>query len=264
MCQLHCEHCNGVYLGGMLPAETPEALLSTCRKLRVAQAIGALLSGGSNNDGGILNLNVMLDAIRQVKRETGLILNLHPGLLDSATAQALAVDFASLEIPSEETIRNVFRLDAHIVNYLETYAYLQAAGINVIPHVCVYQGDEDRLLQGLASPPDVIVVIVFSPTRNTRMASAVIPTPQTVAGVIARIRVMYPQAELALGCMRPKMYKVREAMEVRALQAGVTRMALPSPKTLQYAVQNDYEIRAFDACCALPEVYEPLARRVAT
>ena len=101
-CQLSCQHCNREYLRGMIPAMTPETLVRTCRDLRAKGAIGALLSGGSTRDGGILNMREMREAIVQAKAETGLILNIHPGLMDEATVQALsgAIDFVSLEIPS--------------------------------------------------------------------------------------------------------------------------------------------------------------------
>ncbi len=146
-CRLNCQHCNRAYLRGMAPAETPETLLATCRKLRDEGAIGVLLSGGSGRGGEILNLDRMVDAIQRVKVETGLLLNMHPGLMDRATAQALggAIDFASLEIPSDETIRDVFGLAATASDYFATYDHLLAAGIPVVPHVAVYDGTEDRL-----------------------------------------------------------------------------------------------------------------------
>ncbi len=64
-CALHCEHCNATYLGGMLKAETPEALRALCQKLARKGAVGALLSGGSDKHGGILNLPMMLPVYTQ-------------------------------------------------------------------------------------------------------------------------------------------------------------------------------------------------------
>ena len=268
-CKLHCAHCDATYLGGMLPAETPEALVDRCRALRQSGAIGALLSGGSDTDGTLLNLAAMTDAIRQAKRETGLIFNLHPGLIDAATAQKLAgaVDFASLDIPSDDVIQRVLGLDATTAGYIVAYCTLRAAGIDVVPHVTVYNGDEAELLEPVAATgdaPHTIVVIVFSPTRGTPMADVPAPRPEAVANVVAGVKALFPAAEISLGCMRPRSRPLREAIELAALRAGVARMELPSQKTLRYAREAGYEIATFDACCALPEAYEPMAVRAKT
>ncbi|MGC9393297.1 MAG: radical SAM protein [Anaerolineae bacterium] len=265
-CNLHCAHCDATYLGGMLPADTPEALVERCRALRQNGAIGALLSGGSDTDGTLLNLAAITDAIRQAKQETGLILNLHPGLIDAATAQRLtgAVDFASLDIPSDDVIQRVLRLDATTANYIAAYHTLRAARIDVVPHVTVYNGDEAGLLQSIAAGDDLphtVVVIVFSPTRGTPLADVPAPEPEAVANVVAGIKALFPAAEISLGCMRPRTRPLREAIELAALQAGVARMELPSQKTLRYARDAGYDIVMFDACCALPEVYESIALR---
>lgn len=265
-CALHCAHCDATYLGGMLPATTPEALVERCRALRQNGAIGVLLSGGSDTVGTLLNLAAVTDAIRQVKQETGLILNLHPGLIDAATAQKLAgvVDFASLDIPSDDVIRCVLGLDATTASYIAAYHTLRAAGIDVVPHVTVYNGDEAGLLRPIAAGndlPHTIVVIVFSPTRNTPMADAPAPGPEAVANVVAGVKALFPAAEISFGCMRPRARALREAIELAALGAGVARMELPSQKTLRYARDAGYEIVSFDACCALPISLELTATR---
>lgn len=265
-CALHCAHCDATYLGGMLPADTPEALVERCRALRQNGAIGALLSGGSDTDGTLLNLAAMTDAIRQAKRETGLIFNLHPGLIDAATAQQLAgaVDIASLDIPSDDVIQRVLGLEATTTSYIAAYYTLRAAGIDVVPHVTVYNGDEAGLLQPIAAAgdaPHVVVVIVFSPTRGTPMADVPAPGAEAVANVVAEIKTLFPAAEISLGCMRPRSRALREAIELAALRASVARMELPSQKTLRYARDVGYEIASFDACCALPTTLEQAAIR---
>ncbi|MGC9523470.1 MAG: radical SAM protein [Anaerolineae bacterium] len=260
-CRLSCEHCNRAYLRGMAPATTDAALYETCKRLADEGAIGVLLSGGSDRDGSILNLRDRVATIRRIKAETGLILNLHPGLMDAETAEALGdvIDFASVEIPSDETIRDVFRLDATRDDYVATYDALRAAGIRVAPHVTVYEGGEERLLEGLA-PPEVVTVIVFSPTRDTPMADVTPPSASMVGDVIRGIKAAYPTTEISLGCMRPRTRDLRVAIEVAALDAGATRMVLPSRETLDLAEERGYEIARFDACCALPKSLEPLAR----
>lgn len=265
-CRLNCRHCNRAYLKGMLPAESSEALIERCRALEAEGAIGVLLSGGSDRDGGILNLPMRLDAIRQVKAKTNLILNIHPGLVDDATAQRLTVDFASLEIPDTGKIRDVSGLDATTADYVATYRRLRAAGVNVVPHIAVYDGQEAGLLDDLIpqpgeAAPETIVVIVFSPTRGTPMADVPPPAPETVRHVVQEIGEMFPETELALGCMRPRSRDVRHAIELAALDAGVSRIALPSRQILATARDRGYTVTAFDGCCALPVAFEDRARR---
>ena len=84
-CALKCRHCRGVYIKNMLSASTPEKLMEVCRKLDENNAVGILLSSGYNKDGGLLNLKRMLPAIKKIKKETKLIINIHPGFVDKKT-----------------------------------------------------------------------------------------------------------------------------------------------------------------------------------
>ncbi len=255
-CALHCEHCNATYLGGMLKADTPEALLSLCHQLGKKGAVGVLLSGGSDESGGILNLESMLPTISQIKKETSLIINIHPGIMSEKTAQNLQVDFASLEIPSDDTIRNIFGLNLTRDNYFATYQRLKHAGLHVVPHVSVYNGTEHTLLDGIENP-ETIVVIVFSPTQGTHMAKAPSPTPDMVRSVVKGVKRMFPDAEISLGCMRTRERKLRYAIEIAALEGGATRIELPSKMTLKGAQALGFTSTVnFDACCALPKSLE--------
>lgn len=257
-CELHCRHCTATYLAGMTSVTTPEALLAAGCRLQERGALGALLSGGSTREGAILNLQPMLAAIRCLKAETGLLFNLHPGLLDESTAAMLAgaIDFASLEIPSTETVQRVFGLQATTEDYRATYTRLRSAGIPVIPHVTVYDGSEAALLEGLTSP-ETVVVIVFSPTPGTPMSTTPPPSPDKVGKVFRQVRALFPEAELALGCMRPRGGETRVTLEMAALKAGATRIELPARATLEAARALGYTITRFDTCCALPRQFEP-------
>jgi len=257
-CTLKCGHCNGVYLKGMHSADTPEELIKACRELAENNAVGTLVSGGSDNKGQMLNLTRMLGALRKAKEETGLIINIHPGLIAKEIARDLAVDFASLEIPSDTVIRKVLNLDVRHRDYVETYHNLKDAGITVVPHICIYTGGESELLKDITGPP-VIVVIVFTPTRNTPMSAEKSPDVKDIGRVINNIHQMFPDTEISLGCMRPRNGLVREEIEIEALKSGVSRMEIPSRKTIRYALNLGYEVKNFDACCALPERYERLA-----
>lgn len=257
-CALKCRHCSSVYLRNMIPAPTPEKLIKACRKINENNGVGFLLSGGYDEKGRLLNLERMLPAIKKIKKETGLIINIHPGPVNKKVSEQLDVDFASVEIPSDTMIKNVFRLNAKTDDYVETYYNLKNAGIDVVPHVCVYSGDEHKLLKSIEKP-SAIVVIVFTPTKNTPMQNESAPEAKMIGNVIRNIKKMFPYSEISLGCMRPRNRVVRAEIEIEALKSGVSRMELPSEKTISYAKEKGYEIKRFDACCALPKKYEYLA-----
>ena len=257
-CTLQCKHCSGLYLKGMQSADTPEKLMRACQELDKNNAVGTLVSGGSDNSGRMLNLTRMLGALRKVKEETNLIINIHPGLITKEIAREMAVDFASLEIPSDAVIKKVFNLDVRHQDYVETYHNLSDAGITVVPHICIYTGEESELLEDITGP-SVIVVIVFTPTRNTPMSAEKSPDVKDIGRVITNIHQMFPDTEISLGCMRPRSVMVRDEIEIEALKAGVSRMEMPSKNTIRYAMNLGYEIKKFDACCALPERYERFA-----
>ena len=262
-CILQCRHCAGVYLKGMIPAETPEKLLRACHKLNSNNALGILLSGGSDNNGRMLNLTHMLETLHRIKQETRLLINIHPGLISKEIGRELCVDFASLEIPSDTVIRNVFGLNATSSDYIRTYHNLRDAGIAVIPHICIYSGEESSLLKDL-DEPSTIVVIVFTPTRHTPMSAEKSPEVKIIGKTICNIREIFPKAEISLGCMRPRNNLTREKIEREALISGISRIEMPSQKTSNYAIKLGYEIRKFDACCALPIKYEALASSIST
>jgi uncharacterized radical SAM superfamily protein len=244
----------------MLSAVNPGELISVCQRLQQKNAVGVLLSGGSNTSGGMLNLDKMLATISRIRQETNLILNIHPGVMSTDTIKYLDVDFASLEIPSDETIHDTFGLRLRREDYINTYHLLRHAGIQVVPHVCVYNGTEDILLDGIEIP-ETVVIIVFSPTRGTSMADAPSPTPDMVKRVVRRIRQKFPAAEISLGCMRSRERDLRYGIEVAALEGGATRIELPLKKTLVHAKSLGFTtIVSFDACCALPNYLEKRAK----
>ncbi|OQB02510.1 MAG: hypothetical protein BWY25_00515 [Chloroflexi bacterium ADurb.Bin222] len=220
-CELQCRHCTAMYLAGMRSVATPEALLAAGRRLRDGGALGALLSGGSTREGALLNLKPLAGAIQ----------------------------------PATETAQRIFGLRATTADYRAAYERLRAAGIPVIPHLTVYEGSEAALLEGIA-PPETVVIIVFAPTPGTPMATTPAPAPEAVSKVFRGVRERFPQAELALGCMRPRDRRMRAALELAALEAGATRIELPARATLDAARARGHVIQRFEACCALPRALE--------
>jgi uncharacterized radical SAM superfamily protein len=266
-CALNCKHCGGKVLETMRPAETPEKLFALAAKLKQQGASGFLVSGGCLPDGSV-PLKPFIPAIEKIKRELGLTVFVHTGIINSDTALALktaGVDAALIDIiGSDETVKKVYNLNVTVKDYARSLNALQEAGLNLVPHVIV--GLHDGKLKGelealkiIASvKPSAIVVIAFMPIHGTAMADAKPPQPAEIAKVTTAARLMFPRTPLALGCVRPK-GKHRTETDILALKAGVDAIAFPSEEAVKYAEVKGYEFSFSSHCCA--QIYVDAAFR---
>ena len=108
--------------------------------------------------------------------------------------------------------------------------------------------------------PSLLVMIIFRPTKGTVLENCKIPNLDEISVVVKKVKEMFPDKDISLGCIRPRLEQ-REEIELAALQAGVNRMEIPSKNTLKSAEKMGYTIRTVYACCALPEALEDLAVR---
>ncbi len=248
----------------MHPAVTPEKLFTLCAELKQKGALGCLISGGCTPDGAV-PLEKFVPAIAKVKRELGLTVFVHTGIINAEEAQqlkAVGVDAALIDIiGSDETIRQIYNLKTTVKIYAESLKALSEAGISFVPHVIVglhhgrLHGERNALNMIAAYKPSAIAVISFMPIRGTAMANTKPPTPTDIARVAAAARVMLPETPLVLGCMRPK-GKHRVVTDVYALKAGVDAVAFPSEEAIRYAENEGYEIGFSSFCCA--QIYRDL------
>ncbi|GAB4323138.1 MAG: radical SAM protein [Promethearchaeota archaeon] len=269
-CSLDCSHCGKKYLHGMIPAPTPDALYETCLELERKGARGCLVSGGCDEKGAV-PLEPFLDCIARVKRETNLVLNLHTGLLSEAVADGLAqagVDVVSFDVNVDpEVIRDVYHLDATPEDYARALKYLVDRGVTVVPHVCLglnrgrLVSEFDALKFLSEFPFEVLVFIVLIPPRDPPAANLFSePSPEDLARLVAVARLRYPPVDVALGCMRPKNPRARLQFEKGAVEAGASRLVMPSPKTRAWLVKKGYDLRVKKGCCAVHGEPEALLR----
>ena len=175
-CALNCKHCGGKVLETMHPADSPEKLLALCTKLKQEGAKGVLVSGGCLPDGSV-PLQKFMAALASVKRDLGLTVFVHTGIVDAETAVALkaaGVDAALIDvIGSDETIREIYNLNTTAKQYENSLKALSAAGIDFVPHVIVglHHGELKGELHALKMikpyKPSAIVVISFMPIHGT-------------------------------------------------------------------------------------------------
>lgn len=219
-----------------------------------------MLSGGYNSDGHV-PFEPFLDAIERVKRETGLFISAHTGLLPKSLARELGragIDLADFDlIGDDETIRLVLGIERNVEDYRRALLTLKAELPRVAPHICVgvHAGElrgELRALE-IASEvnPAVLVLLALAPTPGTSFGDVAPPTPEDMARITAEARLKFPEAQLALGCMRPR-GRGRVELELAALRSGVDRIEMPARRTIDEATRLGLNVEKLNACCSVP------------
>lgn len=269
-CALHCEHCNEKYLDGMKHILTNDNLEQFLMKLHSDGGTGVLLSGGCDPDGSVPLLK-FLDTVKKVKERTGLIINTHTGLLNEDTAKKLAeakVDIVSFDINmDEEIVKNIYHLEKDLDEYKRAVELLKENNLNIVPHICIglHYGKLHKELNSLkfikesGIDPKLIVLIALIPPKGKEDIFQE-PKPLDIAKIAALIRFIFPKTEISLGCMRPR-GDIKVELEKLAINAGINRIEIPSPKTIKWLKEENPEIvlKYFSACCAIPSEYDNFA-----
>ncbi|MEM2912620.1 MAG: radical SAM protein [Candidatus Bathyarchaeia archaeon] len=261
-CALKCKHCDGIVLRTMYPASTPKELVSLCKTLKQQGAKGCLISGGCMPNGSV-PIDNFIEALAQVKKETDLTIAVHTGIIKPSTAQRLAeakVDSALIDIiGSEETIKEVYRLNVKIEDYEKSLEALHEAGIPLVPHVLVglhfgkLKGEFKALEMISKYKPAAVIIIAFMPIKGTPMETVAPPKPEEIAKVLVAARLMMPNTPVVLGCMRPKgTHRVKTDM--LAIESGVNAIAFPTVEAVKLAEALGYEVSFSSLCCS--QAYE--------
>ncbi len=258
VCSLNCKHCAGKVLETMHSAVTPERLFELGLKLKKNGAKGCLVSGGCLPDGSV-PLDDFVPVLGRFKRELGLTVFVHTGIIKQDTAVALKdadIDAALIDvIGSAETIGKIYNLKVTIQDYASSLKVLQEAKLKIVPHVIVGLNDgkldgENQALKMIQEiKPSALVIIAFMPIHGTAMAKIPPPKPIDISKVTALARLMFQEIPLVLGCMRPK-GKSRGETDVLALKAGVDAIAFPSEEGVEYAKSKGYNTDFSSYCCA--------------
>jgi hypothetical protein len=257
-CQLKCEHCRSRILETMHAARSPEELIELGRRLKEKGGEGLLISGGSREDGSVPLLEYA-GALRSLK-QLGFTIAVHTGLVDRELGAALAdagIDIAMLDIlGADETIREVYHLDATITDFEESLALLCQSGVRTAPHVVIglHFGRIAGELQALEliARHDItaLVLVVLTPQPGTPMQAVTPPSPEEAGEIFVAAREMFPQVPILLGCARPYGDHKRRTDEL-ALRAGLNGIAYPAEGIVESARQMGLEPVFSEQCCSL-------------
>ncbi len=263
-CALKCQHCNGRVLDTMVPVHSPEELFDVCAKLKKDGAAGCLISGGCLPDGSI-PIDRFVDVIAQIKKNLGLTVIVHTGVIAFSTAKRLkaaGVDAALIDIiGSDETIREVYHLDVRVEDYDRSLRAFHEVGIPFVPHVLVglhygeLKGELNALKMIAKYSPSAVIAIAFMPIRGTPMEKVTPPEPEDIAKILVTSKLLMPNIPIALGCMRPKS-EHRKRTDLLAVKAGVNGIAFPVEETVQLAESLNLEISFSSLCCS--QIFEDI------
>ena len=257
-CALKCKHCDGKILKTMIPALTPEELFDICRKLKARGCLGCLISGGSTPDGAV-PLDKFSGALARIKRELGMMIVVHTGIVNSSTVKKLkdaGIDAALIDIiGSDETIQEICQIKKTVRNFDQSMKILREYEIPFVPHIIVglHHGKlkgEFKAIEIISKyNPAAIVIISFMPMIGTKMENIEPPVPEDIAKVIISTRYKLPDVPIVLGCVRP-LGEHRIKTDILALRAGINGIAFPSEKAITFAKSIGLDASFSSICCS--------------
>ncbi len=257
-CSLKCQHCSGKMLETMIPVDSPSSLIALCKRIERNGGVGCLISGGCRPDGTV-PLENFVEAIKRTKSQTSLTVVVHTGVLKEDMATRLAdaqIDAALIDvIGSDETIREIYRLNATVHDYEESIRALHDAGVRFVPHILVglHYGKLKGELQALrlvsSYDPAALIFIALIPIKGTPMENIPPPHPLDVTKVMISARKLMPRIPHALGCARPTAAHRRET-DVLAIKAGINAIAFPSDEAISTAKSLGLETSFSPMCCS--------------
>lgn len=259
-CALACDHCQMRVLQGMLPLPRREGgLFDLCAELAAQGVRGVLVSGGCDRHGRVPLQPHMADLLR-VRRELGMVIRVHTGLLDAETAAGLGqvdVDGAMIDIiGADATIRQVYHLDATVADYERSLALLDRHQIPAVPHIILglhygrFLGEYAALEMVARHRLRLLVLVVLMPLYGTPMAGVNPPSAEEIGALFRYARSRLPNTPIMLGCARP-LGPLKATIDRLAVDAGLNGIAYPAEGIVGYARARGLVPRFHDACCGV-------------
>jgi hypothetical protein len=237
----------------MKPTVTPEELSEAFRNAQIEGARCVLLSGGFTRDGR-LPVSGFTDALAKAKRDTGLKVEAHLGLLGDQEIELLGkagVDAFLLDIIGDQgTIDDYFGGTWRVEDYERVIKAANGCMPTVAPHVLI--GVDGGHVKGEYRAIDIATRAgVDSLAILTLTHSSFVTGFDEIEGVMqyARRRM---KSHLTLGCMRGS-GRGRLALEKLAVELGFNGIANPAKETVEYAKSLGLLTVEVESCC----VFEP-------
>ncbi len=258
-CALDCDHCQAKILAPMIPATTPDALLTAVRRLAAEQDLGGFLLSGGSNRVNEMPYGRFLDAIAALHAELPhLRILAHTALMPADLARRLAeagVETAMMDVIGDDaTIREIYHLDRPVADFAAALDGLCRSGMRVVPHIVLglHRGElrgEWRALEIVrAHPVDALVLVVLMPAFAR--PGFVAPSPSVVGQFLLDARLALPECPVLLGCGRPPgLHRIE--VDAYAVLAGLDAIAYPASGAVTLARALGRPVAQAVRCCAL-------------
>lgn len=251
-CDLNCIHCRGSLLRPMIPAKTPDELISVIKGLERDGMEGALISGGCDKEGR-MPWKKFIPALQRL--DTPLFLSCHIGLnVDKKIAEGIkssAISQSLIDVVGDsDTLREIYNLsDFSIME--KTIENVFNYGPEIIPHIIVgiykgkIKGEYNALKMLLPYHPKLVVLVILMPE-----IMQVSPPPiLDVIEVFKEAKKMF--SKIALGCARPR-GEYRYKLEEKLIKEGlITRLCLWSDRAIKAAREEGYTMTYHSTCCSI-------------
>ncbi|TNE55298.1 MAG: radical SAM protein [Bacteroidetes bacterium] len=258
-CALDCDHCNKKILEPMIPLNRKEGLFSMCQRLAANGTESVLISGGSLKTGEVPFIR-HIDDIRRVKEELGLRIIMHTGLIrdekEVAALKDAGVDGVALDIiGSNETIREVYHLDATVEDFDRSLELLAKYGLSLRPHIILglhygkFLGEYQALDMIAKYPVHSLVVVILVPMSDTNMWGIDPPDTGEVADFFVKARLRMPDTNIMLGCARP-LGDYKKIVDKAAVEAGFNGIAYPAEGVVAHAKEMGLKTVFFENSCS--------------
>ncbi|MFQ5707750.1 MAG: radical SAM protein [bacterium] len=257
-CALQCDHCAAKILDPMIPLHSSESLFDLCARLDAAGTQGVLISGGSSRTGAVPLLKHIED-IARVKRELALRVLVHCGLVTEQTAAALkgaGVDGVMIDIiGADETIRDVYHLDATVADFDRSLELLVKYGHSVRPHIILglhygqFLGENTALEIIARYPVHALILVILTPLADTAMQGVAPPAVSELQDFFQKARLAMPRTLMLLGCSRPLGHH-KSAVDRAAVDCGLNGIAYPAEGIVEYSESKGLRPNFFENACS--------------
>ncbi|MCD6340729.1 MAG: radical SAM protein [Desulfurococcales archaeon] len=254
-CELMCPYCRGRYLVGMEDVNSPEKLRKVMEHYYARGARGFLISGGFTRDGYLIISEAHLSVLREFKAgHDDIVISVHSGLLPKELLDkmwSIGVDFIDFEVPpSNSYLRNMKNLPKHSVSdYIEFIDYVTRYDRDfIVPHVVLHSkestiSNELGVINELSKFKLRLLVALIEISGGSELSVGNTLNIERITSALRYSRRLF--SEVALGCMRPSIFRARyDELVVR--ENLVDRIVNPRRNLILR-----YELPVIYACCSI-------------
>ncbi len=218
-CELMCPSCRGRYLIGMEDVSNPENLRKVMELYYARGARGFLISGGFTKDGYLIISEAHLRVVREFKvNHDNVVISVHSGLMPKELLDkiwSVGIDFIDFEVPpSNNYLRNMKNLPRRSVSdYIEFIDYVTRYGRDfIVPHVVLHSkestiSDELGVINELSKFKLRLLVVLIEISGSSESSTDHTLNIERIMTTLRCSRRLF--SEVALGCMRPPIFKAR-------------------------------------------------------